>query len=348
MERKMASIQTVAEVKAIPEADLICAYRINGWWLVDTVGKYRVGEKVVYCEPDAWVPNALAPFLSKGKEPREFNGVKGEKLRTVRLKKQVSQGLLLPLSPTCDMIDSELFEGLDVSIPLNIQKWEAPLPACLVGQAKGLFPSFLRKSDQERIENYVYEVFTENKDSKFEVTLKLDGSSCSTYFKDGEVGVCSRNLELKLNEDNASNTFIATATKTGLLEALTKMGKNLMVQAELVGPNIQGNKDQFMEHNLYVFDIFDIDSFSYLSPANRILAFQELKAYGFMGTHVPIRHIDVTLEELGITDVATSKVYADTPSINAKIAEGYVFKRMDGKFSFKSINTKFLLKFSEE
>lgn len=72
--RKMASIQKIAEVKAIPDADKICAYRVNGWWIVDQVGKYVVGDLVVYAEPDSWIPTTLAPFLTKagGISPRRI------------------------------------------------------------------------------------------------------------------------------------------------------------------------------------------------------------------------------------------------------------------------------------
>lgn len=97
--RKMASIQKIAEVKAIPDADKICAYRVNGWWIVDQVGKYVVGDLVVYAEPDSWIPTTLAPFLTKpGHFPKTYLGVEGEKLRTIRLRRQLSQGLLLPIS----------------------------------------------------------------------------------------------------------------------------------------------------------------------------------------------------------------------------------------------------------
>lgn len=343
IKRKLATVRKIAEIKAIEGADRIQAFRVDGWWCVDQVGRYKLDELVVYIEPDAWVKTELAPFLSKGKEPRVYEGIKGEKLRTIRLKKQVSQGLLLPISPTCDHIESELFEGLDVTVPLGIVKWEPVLPSCLVGQAKGLFPSFAPKTDQERIENEISDIFIKNKDSKFEVTLKLDGSSESVFFRDGELGVCSRNLQLKMNEENADNTFIATATKTGLLTALEKLGRNIMVQGELCGNSIQGNRENFKEPKLFVFDIFNIDKQEYLGHFERLEVFRQLQGLGFTGDHVPILFTDVTLEEIGITDVASSKIFVDRPSINHPIAEGAVFKRMDGQMSFKSINNKFLL-----
>lgn len=342
--RTLASIQKINEVKPIPGADRICAYKVLGWWVVDSVGKYDVGDSVVFCTIDSWVPTTIAPFLSKGKEPSEYNGVKGERLRTIRLKGQFSQGLILPISPTCDNIESELFEGLDVTFPLGIQKWEPVIPASLSGQVKGPFPYFAPKTDQERIEGIEHEVFVENKYSLYEVTLKLDGSSCSVYYNDGEVGVCSRNLELKINEENAGNSFIATATSTNLLTALTKLGRNIMVQAEIMGPGIQGNIEKLSKHNFYVFDIYDIDQRRYLTPDERLSVYKELCDFGFTGKHVPIIAFNVTLADINITDVASSKVFVNRPSIYAPMAEGCVFKRMDGQFSFKSINNAFLLK----
>jgi len=119
--RKMASVQEVNGVYPIEGADKICQYGIQGWRVVDQVGKYKVGDMVVYCTIDSWVPATIAPFLSKGKEPRVYNGIPGEKLRTIRLRKALSQGLLLPLT-VLDHVESELFVGLDVSFPLGIVK----------------------------------------------------------------------------------------------------------------------------------------------------------------------------------------------------------------------------------
>ena len=41
IERKMASVQKIAEIKPIEGADRIVAYRINGWWAVDSKDKYE-------------------------------------------------------------------------------------------------------------------------------------------------------------------------------------------------------------------------------------------------------------------------------------------------------------------
>jgi RNA ligase (TIGR02306 family) len=103
-ERCMAWVAKIDEVTEIPNADAICAYRVGGWWVVDKKNAYNTGDLCVYVSIDSWVPHAVAPFLSKGQEPREFNGVKGERLRSIRLRGQISQGLLLKLEDCFDIV----------------------------------------------------------------------------------------------------------------------------------------------------------------------------------------------------------------------------------------------------
>jgi RNA ligase (TIGR02306 family) len=108
--RKLASIQTISELRPIEDANKIELAIIGGWQAVVKKNQFQVGQLVTYIEIDSWVPTTLAPFLSKG-EPREYQGIKGEKLRTIRLKKVLSQGLILPLSVLGEVkeIDGKLF-----------------------------------------------------------------------------------------------------------------------------------------------------------------------------------------------------------------------------------------------
>lgn len=332
-ERKLASIRRIHTIQPIEGADAIELAKVDGWQVVVKKGEFNVNDLVTYCEVDSWIPETVAPFLFKG---REFDGVKGERLRTIKLRGQLSQGLILPKP------EGEFEEGQDITELLGIQKWEKPLPAQLVGQAKGYFPEFLVKTDQERCQNLVSEIRDAFIDQdKFEVTIKLDGSSLTAYYKDGEVGVCSRNLELKMNDVNTSNAFIKTATDTGLLDALKAYGKNIAVQGELMGEGIQGNREGLKHHQIYVFDIYDIDKREYLTPDSRTITYHHLQLLGFKGDHCPVLSRNVELPSGNVADLLE---YAEGKSLNHQIREGLVFKRMDGKFSFKAISNKFLLK----
>jgi RNA ligase (TIGR02306 family) len=370
--RKLATIRRIADIQPIEGADAIEVATVDGWKVVIKRGEFEVGDLAVYLEIDSWVPHELAPFLSKGSVPREYNGVKGERLRTIKLRGQVSQGLLLPV----DHVDGYPFitgwfhedgigtiviaaEGRDVTECLNIQKWEAPIPAQLQGQAKGTFPtSLIPKTDQERIQNCfgdiqkrakrfatekVWNSDTQTLDERsvvipddfeeptYEVTLKLDGSSMTIFRWEGELRVCSRNMELKINEENKDNTFVAMALKIG-----DKIPDGFAFQGELMGPGIQGNREGFKEHQFFVFDIFNIQEHVYLRPFARRL---ECKQRGL--DHVPMFGYVWYAPE----SVESGLAIAEGPSINHKIREGLVWKcNEDPSFSFKTISNKFLLK----
>lgn len=182
--------KTIADVQPIAGADRITAYRINGWYVVDQIGRFTVGETVLYIEPDAFVPHSLAPFLSDGKEPDVYEGITGQRLRTKRLNGVYSQGIILPNTfPNKNV-------GDDVTDELGIVKWEKPIPASLQGLAKGQFPSSCPKTDEERVQNLMAE-WHDYVPHAWEVTEKLEGMS-TTFGLDGDEFVCcSRNLSLQ-------------------------------------------------------------------------------------------------------------------------------------------------------
>jgi hypothetical protein len=351
IERKLASIQKIEEIRDIENADLIQAYRILGWWVVDRKNAYKVGDLVVYFEIDSWVPYELAPFLSKGKEPKEYNFVKGERLRTIRLRGQLSQGMILSIDHCfayatlkknihkCmndGYIHFEGFEpickwkiGTNLTEILDIQKYEQPIPAQLRGQIEGDFPtSILQKTDQERIQNCFKEIQNQ-KDCTYEVTLKLDGSSCTIFRLEGKIRVCSRNLELKMNEENKENIFVQTA-----LKLQDKIPEGFAIQGELLGPGIQKNRENLKQHTFFIFDVFNIQEQKYLLPYERRVFVEKLG----------LKYVPVIFEEaLPPSSVEEALKLAEGPSLCHHIREGLVWKCNEKTFSFKTINNTYLL-----
>lgn len=340
MERKLASIKRIDSISAIEGADLIEAVHIGGWTVVAQKAMgYKPNDLVVYCEIDSFIPTEVAPFLTQaGHFPKEYKGIKGERLRTKKLKGVVSQGLLLPLSVVSDnpMFNAEMleYEGADVSQLLNIQKWEPP-QEFQAANAKGNFPCFIPKTDQERIQNITRQYNDWfNTLALFEKTEKLDGSSMTVYMYGDQVGVCSRNLELK---EDMNNTFWATAYSSGSVEALKSRYRNLALQGELIGPGIQGNKYNLTEHAYYIYDVFDIDKQKYLLPVER----QELvKELGLK--HVPVLEGNSLWGNIQqeLTDAEGKSVLN-----NKTEREGIVFKSLDYDHSFKVISNKWLMKY---
>lgn len=341
MERKLATIRQIDNIQPIEGADMIELATVGGWKVV--VAKdvnHKVGDLVVYCEIDSFLP--IEPefeFLRKSSYKKMADGTEGFRLKTIKLRGQVSQGLILPLkdayevfkrnTPNMDMV---WFEGLEVTEMLNIVKYEPPVPAQLAGLVKGNFPSFLKKTDEERIQNLTRE-FEEYKNEVFYVTEKLDGSSVTYYVKDGVFGVCSRNLDLLEDENNSMWKF---AIESGLRDRLVGLGKNLAVQGEIIGEGIQGNPYKRIGQTVRIFNGFDIDKYDYLSLSELIELVKVLEV-----KTVPILDLDFTLPDT-IDELLS---YADSKSVlNEKFdREGVVIRSHDRKISFKAISNKFLL-----
>lgn len=355
--RKLATVRNVDQILPIEGADNIEIAVVGGWKVVVKKNEFKVGDLAVYVEIDSWVPVEIAPFLSRGNRPREFNGIKGERLRTVKLRGQLSQGLLLPASVfgetqviffnesnrwaigivVEDDFSEFIFEGDDVTDRLGIQKWEAPIPAQLAGQVRDNFPGFIPKTDQERVQNLVKEVTVwAGQNLTFEVTEKLDGSSMTVYDFDGECGVCSRNLELK---ESDTNSFWVVARREQILDKIK--GMNIAIQGELIGAGIQGNKYALVGQDFYVFDIYDIKAGRYFTPSER---------REFCTSH-QIKHVPVLTgcvdKDLGVGSVDEILVWAEDKSkLNTKAErEGIVFKCNENpSIHFKAISNKFLIK----
>lgn len=338
--RKLATIRRIDQITSIPDADAIEVATVGGWQVVIRKGEYQPGDLAVYCEIDSWIPHSLAPFLSKGQEPREYNGVKGERLRTVKLRGQVSQGLLLPLLTLSDAPESTWgnpadYLDDDVSEILNIQKWEPPVPAHLAGEVRGVFPGYIPKTDQERCQNLTEEIDLWIKDNlSWEMTEKLDGSSMTVFWDGDHVGVCSRNLELKENDTNS----MWRLTKQHKLDSkLPEMGRFLALQGEIIGEGIQGNPYRLRGQEFYLYDIYDIDQGQFLSSTERRI----------LADLLGIKHVPVLSESVDLTTVETLLKTAEGASVlNADTErEGIVFKCLSNTdLHFKAISNKFLIK----
>lgn len=349
MTRKLATIRRITSLTPIPGADKIELAAVDGWNVVVQRGLYNVGDLAVYFEIDSFIPNALAPFLTKeGHYPKVYEGVTGERLKTVRLRKQRSQGLLMPLVEvtknlefgTYDCgVEVNLEEGADLTEVLGILKWEPTISAQLAGQVKGNFPSLVPKTDQERIQNLARELekWKAWKGCTWSVTEKLEGSSCTMYLStEGDFEVCSRNLSLKFSE---SNTFWGQAIRYDV-EAKMRRGslEGLAIQGELVGPGIQDNIYGLSHHDFYVFHIYDVKDGKKLGIGTREVICEMLGL-----KHVPVLKYAKTIDSEDT--VACILEYAEGKSLlNPKQErEGVVFEcNEDTNISWKAISNKYL------
>ncbi len=188
-------------------------------------------------------------------------------------------------------------------------------------------------------------IWNEIKDcqEEFEVSVKLDGTSCTYYLKDGVFGVCSRNLEL-VEDDN--NTLWKVANENEMEKILRARGKNLALQGEVIGEGIQGNHEGIKGQQFYLFDIWDIDNQKYFTPRERYKFCQDTFCVIRKMCEVPILEgffsDGIKLDKFKTIDDILD--FANGESLNASTREGVVFKSMSSGLTFKVISNEYLLK----
>ena len=381
--RKLASIQTIKSLEPIPGADQIEKATILGWHVVVKRGEFSVGIPCVYFEIDSLLPKTEAfSFLEKSGSKKILiaDGVwaEGYRLRTVKLKGQVSQGLALPITLFAHLLPTHLKEGQDVTKELGVVKYEVyePVPVFQKSSRKPVifpswlpksigmfvkrhfptlaitlwgsnlthFPEFIPKTDETRLQA-VPDVLTRHTNKLFYVTEKLDGSSITVFYKDGLFGVCSRTIMLP---EDPNNKYWKAALALELDKSMPEWAKwygNFALQGELVGEGIQGNKYHIKGQKIFFYQAYNIDRRGYLN------GFTGLRNLFNLPT-VPVLTHHFTLEGKTIDEmVELSKGKSQLASVKR---EGIVIRpHMEetdpelGRLSFKVINPDFLLEHKE-
>ncbi|MDR1636662.1 MAG: RNA ligase (ATP), partial [Treponema sp.] len=266
--RALVTIQRVKAITAIPDSDFLEAAHIMGWQCVVKKGEFKEGDLGVYFEVDSFLPiDPRYEFLRSSSYRENDDGQDrrpGFRIRTAKLRGQLSQGLFLPL-PLFPELEG-FREGDDVTEKLGVRKWYVPETASAGGTIIGDRPNGIPASDEIRIQSAL-ELLDELRGKPYYITTKMDGTSGIVYYLDGKIGCCSRNKEIK---DEADALYWTPAYRCGLKEKLAKYGKNIVLTGEICGPGIQKNRLRLPAPEWYVFDVKDWDSGSYV-PYDRML-----------------------------------------------------------------------------
>ena len=337
--RNLVTIQRILDLQPIPNADAIEVATVLGWHCVVRKGEFEINDLCVYFEVDSFLPvrpefEILAKGGIKKMEDRE-----GYRLRTIRLRGQISQGLCLPISIFSELTNSNV--GDDVSEILGIVKYEPPIPVQLRGVVKGPFPSFVPKTDETRIQAFP-EILTKYQGIIFFATEKIDGCSTTLYIQDGELNVCSRNLNLKESDENL---YWQVARQIRAGEKL--LGTCVALQGEIVGEGIQGNKLGIKGHQFYAFSAYDFGKQSYLDYAD-FIQFCLKRQFVIVPQIESCWGLPITVDSIVNVSIRKSLINSQA------WAEGIVVRPLKemtdpdlGRLSFKVINPEFLLEHKE-
>jgi len=358
-ERKLVTIREISEISPISNSDFLEVATVDGWQVVVKKGEFQLGDKCLYFEIDSAIP-AVDPrfdFLKKSCQ-RTWHDKEIYRIKTVKLRGQISQGLALPLSEFPEL--TKLENGQNIDELLGVEKWEYEEPnsshgfGFKIGKTAGDRPDFIPKTDEERIQNLFKKYQRDYRDVQFAKSLKLDGSSISVaMIKKPEMFirfrteyphqtefqqflVCSRN-QLKKDE-NCS--FWEGVKNEQLFEKLSNWPGSLVVQGELMGPGIQKNREKLTQCEVFAFRIWfpEQERFATHDEFVQICSLLNIKTVPQLGICKPFQECESVQELLKQAEIS---------SLNNPTAEGIVFKSVDNidgeMIHFKVINNKFLL-----
>jgi len=257
--RSLVTIQKVRAISPIPDSDFLELAQVMGWQCVVKKGEFKEGDLCIYYEVDSFLPvEERYEFLRSSSFRDNADNGQGFRIKTMRMRGQLSQGLLLPLEKFPELRGCE--ENTDVTEKLNVKKWYIPETANAGGTIIGERPYGIPASDEIRIQSAL-ELLNELKGKPYYITTKMDGTSGIVYHIDAKIGCCSRNKEIK---DEQDALYWLPVYKYGLKEKLANLGKNIVLTGEICGPGIQKNRLRLAEIEWYVFDVKDGESNRYL------------------------------------------------------------------------------------
>ena len=215
--RKLASIQKIKEVFPIPDADRLELVQVLGWKCVGGKGEFHVGDLVVYFEIDSFLPVCEEfEFLRKSSyRSNDFMG-EGFRLKTMKFRGEISQGLCLGIDKLSKLQGMSLEEGVDVTEILGVREWEMPERAGSGGTMIGDRPGYIPKTDEIRIQS-APELLNEFKGLPYYITTKMDGSSHSIGVRDGEISFTGHNFTYK---DDGKSAFVEYVKAEGIPEKM--------------------------------------------------------------------------------------------------------------------------------
>ena len=407
-ERELAYIVLIDDITPIKGYDRVELAHVGGWTVVVGKGEFHAGDPAIYFEIDSKLPE-VEPFTNM-----EFLSKKHYKIKTQKMCKSISQGLLMSAAnfgwtivpqfvgdrTYLDIVDNDgikhraddesrfLTKQLGVTYAeasdnkrkaasvdkykrmaqrhgklfskqpfrwLMKRTWGKKILFVFFGRKrdkKNNWPQWVKKTDEERIENLPY-LF--NDKSEWIATEKIDGTSTTFTMKRGrwphkdEFYVCSRNVVFD-KPDKAcfynTNVYTEMAEKYDIYNKMKDMLNHfpvcdwITIQGETYGDSIQKRGYHMNEHNFMAFNFITSTEGRWNSEYMKDLL---EKLYGIpcvpiLDTHYVLPN---TLDEL--------REYVDSEKsiIDGELREGIVFRSLDGIRSFKCVSPTYLLKYHQ-
>ncbi|MBO6113545.1 MAG: 2'-5' RNA ligase [Lachnospiraceae bacterium] len=254
--RKLASIQRIWKIEPIDGADRIELAYVLGWQCVVNKGQFNPMDLAVYFEIDSFLPVRPEFEFMRSSSYRKTDILgEGFRLKTMRFRGQISQGLLLPVTKFPEIpLDMEV--GADVSEILGIKKWEIEEKVTTGGTVIGSLPFDVPHTDETRIQAEP-DLLKEFAGLEYYISTKMDGSSHSISLDGDGFHVTGHNYEYKDDGKSAFYEMIKRDNIEYKIEGFyEKNGLQLLtIQGELCAPGIQKNRLKLTRPEWYVFTV---------------------------------------------------------------------------------------------
>ena len=346
--RKLASIQRIYKIEPIEGADRIELASVLGWQCVVNKGQFHPMDLAVYFEIDSFLPIRPEFEFMRASSYRKTDIMgEGFRLKTMRFRGQVSQGLLLPIDQFPE-IPSGMDLGMDVTDILGVRKWEIEEKVTTGGTVIGTLPIDVPHTDETRVQAEP-DLIGDFAGLEYYITTKMDGSSHSVSLDEDGFHVTGHNYEYK---DDGKSAFYELVKRDNIEEKLRKYYednglKTITVQGELCAPGIQQNRLRLTKPEWYVFTI-RIDG-------KRVGLKKMQDVCGTMGLQmVPVEEVGADLpSKYPTVEALLERADGEYPKGGKK--EGIVIRptepiyceRICGPLSMKVVSNKYLLKTEE-
>lgn len=278
MSKFSVDIRKISKVWDHSNADKLSLASVEGMDFQFVTGKdaYKVGDFVVYFPVDSILPERLQEaFGLTGK----LSGKKKNRLNTVKLRGELSQGFVAPLEEALKLIDTdeksanEFLVGLvnecieaddiealykiDLSEVLGVEKYEQPPIPCHAGNLVAL-PSGVSMYDIEGVERYP-EIVEKLMGIPVIISEKLEGQNYGVTSLEGEIVVNQRKHAIEPIEGKEHDLHRITK-ELQLDKAVEDIRQRLgatqvTLRGEYLGPGVQKNLYKLQKNTVRLFDI---------------------------------------------------------------------------------------------
>jgi RNA ligase (TIGR02306 family) len=328
----LATVEKIQEINNHPNADKLELATCCNYQCIVPIGKYKVGNPVVFIHPDSTLPKdrewaqSFLPFCKS-------------RVKAVRFRGEWSFGIVAGLIGEFKEFRNQfLCEGDDVAELLGVKKYEVKYPQHQknkLNPRRPHLPYNLPKTDETRWQGI--RDFRKLLGERVDITLKIDGQSFTAYYRDEDFGVTSRGTDYKLDVEDRNN-FTCHLDRYPIQENLTKFcidnKVNLAIRGESYGPGIQNfkhNPYSKKDYGLALFSVFNLDKLRYERRQHPYYLWKIVDQLGVPTVPIIEENVKLTMDLI--------HHYEEVEDIDGEKFEGVVIN--GNQFSFKVINFKY-------